>query len=272
MKLLRNVAIGGWAVAFALAMAVRAEASGKHPADHEDGMEKARHHMLRHHGGLPHWMVMADRLEWREDEEFLLWDLQGWYGGDRHRLWFKSEAEYELDGSDPDRLVTGSMSESDFHEFELQALYGRAVTTYFDVLLGLRHDFEPDPATSYAVVGLHGLAPQMFEIDASLFVSDEGDLSLRLEAEYELLLTQRLVLQPRIELEASAQEVPERELGSGLSSAEGGLRLRYEVRREFAPYIGWSWERKLGATERLATAAGEEASASTLVVGLRLWY
>lgn len=226
-----------------------------------DEMAEARTELRREHGGLTTGMLQGERLEYGADDgdEVLLWDFQGWLGGDIRRLWIKTEGEY---GMEPGRLEEG----------EIQALYSRAISPYFDLQAGIRHDFEPGPSRSYAVLGVQGLAPYWFELDTALFVSEEGDLSARVEAEYEILLTQRLIAQPRAELQVEAQEVPELGIGSGLSTVDFGLRLRYEIRREFAPYIGVSWTELLGGTADFARAAGEATSSRSVVAGLRFWY
>ncbi|RME61879.1 MAG: copper resistance protein B, partial [Alphaproteobacteria bacterium] len=141
-----------------------------------------------------------------------------------------------------------------------------------DLQAGVRHDFEPDPSRTFGVIGIQGLAPYWFEIDAAAFISGDGDVSARIEAEYELLLTQRLILQPRVELNFAVQEVEELGIGSGLSIAEAGLRLRYEIDRQFAPYVGFSWNRKIGDTADFARADGEDVGALSFVAGLRMWF
>jgi copper resistance protein B len=155
---------------------------------------------------------------------------------------------------------------------ELQALYSRAVSTFFKVNLGVRRDVRPQPGRSFAVVGLEGVAPYLFELDAQVFASDDGDLSARLEAEYEILLSQRLILQPRTEIDVAAHEVSELGIGTGLNTVEAGLRLRYEIAREFAPYIGVAWKRKFGETEDFARDEGETVSSTSLVAGVRVWF
>jgi len=234
--------------------------------DHEgDGIEAAREHLYEHHGGGLHYLFAADRFEFRSDDgdKGFLWDLQGWYGGDLHRLWLKSEGEYESGRDEEPSGVEGA---------EIQALYGRAVARYFDLQMGIRHDLEPSPSRTYAVLGVQGLAPQWFEVDGALFLSDEGDLSARVEVEYDLLLTQRLVFQPRAEVTAAAQDVPELGLGSGISSLAFGARLRYEIRPEFAPYVGVSWNETFGGTADFARADGGSPRASAFVAGFRFWY
>lgn len=204
-------------------------------------------------------LVLVDRLEYQtaEGHDILLWDAQGWLGGDYDKLWLKTE---------------GERARGDLEEAELQALYSRAVAPFWDLQLGVKHDFAPHPARTSGVIGIQGLARYWFEVDAAAFVSEDGDVSARVEAEYDLLLTQRLVLQPRAELNFAIQDVDELGIGSGLSTAELGLRLRYEIKREVAPYVGVSWSRKVGETARFARAEGEDAGVVSLVAGLRLWF
>lgn len=224
-------------------------------------MDEARRQIQHEGGGTRHLFAQADRLEYQSNDgaPLLVWDAQGWYGGDLNRLWLKSEGEYSLE-------------EDDIEGFEIEALYSRAISPYFDLQAGLRQDFDPDFQTTYAVIGVQGLAPYWFEIDSAAYLSEAGDLTASFEAEYELLLTQRLVLQPRAELSFSAQEVPELGLGAGLTSAEAGARVRYEIDRQFAPYLGVSWHEKFGATADFARLEGEETQSVSVVLGVRLWY
>jgi copper resistance protein B len=173
-------------------------------------------------------------------------------------LWLKSGGEGAFGDS------AGSL--------EFQALYSRAVAPFFDVQAGIRQDVRPNPDRTYLVIGLQGLLPYVFELDAAAFLSDTGDLSGRLEVDYDLQINQRLILQPRVELNVSAQAVPELNIGSGVGSVEAGIRLRYEIRREFAPYLGIGWERKLGETGNLARAAGQDHHSWGAVVGMRSWF
>jgi copper resistance protein B len=202
----------------------------------------------------------ADRFEYRaqDGDDSLKWDAQGWVGGDYEKLWLKTEGEKRIGGK--------------IEDAEAQLLYSRLLTDFFDVQAGVRYDPEPHPRRGYAVLGVQGLAPYYFETDAALFLSNEGELSARFVAEYELLLTQRLILQPALELNLSAEEVKERGIGSGVNDIELGLRLRYEIRREFAPYIGVNWERKLGQTADIARHDGEDTEIPSLVAGIRFWF
>lgn len=202
------------------------------------------------------WMIRADQLEYREGNGSALeGDL--WLGGDLNKLWFKGRVERE---------------DSRSEEVELQALYSRAVAPYWDLQIGVRHDFAPGPSRNWAAIGFQGLAPYFFEVDTALFIGESGDTALRFSAEYELLLTQRLILTPEIELNFYGQNDPSRETGSGLSNMEAGLRLRYEIRREFAPYIGVHRERTFGNTADFVRADGHSTSETTLVIGVRAWY
>ena len=225
-----------------------------------DEMAEARAAVLHHHGNSPFWFVMADRLETQihEDEEILVWDAQGYYGGDINKLFIKTEGEYSFEGDE-------------IEDAEVQALWSRAVSPYWDVQAGVRYDVEPD-GLSHAVLGVQGLAPYLFEVDSAAFLSENGDLTARTEVEYELLFTQRLILQPRIEANFSAQDIPEREIGSGLTDLDAGLRLRYEVKREFAPYIGIEWQKSFGDTADFIEASGGESEGTAFVIGVRGWF
>jgi len=212
-------------------------------------------------GGETHWLVSADRLEYQSNEGtgLFVWDAQGWWGGDYDKLWIKSEGETKLHG--------GSVEEA-----ELQALYSRAISPFWDIQFGLRHDFHPHPSRSYGAFSVQGLAPHWFDVDASAFISEEGDISARLEVEYDLLLTQRLILQPRFETNFAIQEVSELGVGSGVNNVELDARLRYEISREFAPYMGISWTRKLGKTADLTRAGGGSVDTASFLLGLKVWY
>ncbi|MBT8446409.1 MAG: copper resistance protein B [Gammaproteobacteria bacterium] len=224
-------------------------------------MAAARHALRHHHGAQRFTFIQAERLEYQsgDGDPTLLWDMQGWWGSDINKLWIKTEGEHVTD--------IGRIEEA-----ELQLLYSRAVSPFFDAQIGLRHDIEPDPNHSYLVLGLQGLAPYLFEIDAAMFLSDDGDVLARIEGEYELLITQRLILQGRAKLNLAAQNVSALDIGSGLSSAELGLRLRYEWVREFAPYIGFSWTRAVGRSADLLRAGGNETDLLSVVAGIRLWF
>ncbi|HEX8381568.1 MAG TPA: copper resistance protein B, partial [Allosphingosinicella sp.] len=153
-----------------------------------------------------------------------------------------------------------------------QALWSRAINPWWNLQAGVRYDFRPDPERAHLVLGIEGLAPYWFEIDAAAFVSHKGDVTARFEAEYDQRLTQKLILQPRIEFDLAAQDVPELGIGSGLSTAELGLRLRYEFVPEFAPYVGVAYECAFGDTADFRRAAGDRAGGLNFLVGVRAWF
>jgi len=203
--------------------------------------------------------VILDQLETRNasGDNTLSWDGEGWLGKDLHKIWFKTDGER-----------TSSITD----EAELQFLYSKAIARYWDFQLGVRHDFKPSPSRSWVAIGFKGLAPYFFDIDTAAFIGESGRVALRIEAEYELLITQRLILTPDIEINLYGQNDPDVGIGAGLSDLEVGLRLRYEIRREFAPYIGVNWTRLFGNTADFANIAGRDTSEAQLVIGLRAWF
>ncbi|MDO7836763.1 copper resistance protein B [Sphingobium sp. HBC34] len=223
-------------------------------------MARARAAMRQESGGMTFSQLMIDRLEYRAQKgsDGYHWEGEGWIGGDIDRLAVKSEGEGAVGGP--------------LESAEVQALYSRAIDPWWNLVAGVRQDFRPQPRRTYATIGIEGLAPYWFEVEAQAFLSNKGDAHLRLEGSYDQRITQRLVLQPAAEVNVAAQDVPDLGIGSGLSNVELGLRLRYEFAREFAPYIGVNWERRFGDTARYARAAGEGASATSLVMGIRFWF
>jgi len=182
------------------------------------------------------------------------WDAYAWYGGDDVKL--RLEAE-------------GDAFDGDVGSSELRGLVSWNVADFWDAQAGVRHDFAPDPLT-WAVIGVQGLAPYFFETEARLFVSENADVAFRFEQTYELLFTQQLILEPHIELNAYAQDIPELGVGAGLADVEAGLRLRYEITRQFAPYVDLVYERDVGETALITRAAGEDVENTTLRLGLRI--
>ena len=239
-------------------------AGPEHAADSVFGsstMAAARNELHRTHGDMRISRFTIDQLEFGvgDGRDSYAWeDLQLWYGGDLDKLWLKSEGE-------------GRFGEG-FERGDVQALWSHAIDPWFDLQAGVRMNFGPGPERPHLVLGILGLAPYWFEIDAAVFLSSAGDLTARAEVEYDLRITQRLILQPRVEAELALQDIPELGIGAGLSSAEAGLRLRYELAREFAPYVGVEYERSFGDTARFARAAGDDAGGWRLVVGTRLWF
>jgi copper resistance protein B len=221
--------------------------------------------LVAEHGGFTGYMVLADRLEYRAledgDGDGYGWDAEGWYGGDYNRLWLKTEGEGEF-GEGVEAVEAA----------EVQALYSRSINPWYNLQAGVRYDVRPKPDRAHLVLGIQGLAPYWFEVDAAGFLSHEGDLTARFEAEYDQRITNRLILQPRVELDLAAQDIPELGIGAGLSTIEAGLRLRYEIKREFAPYVGVHYERPLGDTAEFARAEGEDAGGWAVLVGLRSWF
>jgi copper resistance protein B len=229
--------------------------------DNSPAMQEARHMGLMMHGDSLNFLVLGERFEQLEDDGATsrVWEAQGWLGYDHDKLWFKTEGAYDVDD---DRT----------EHSEVQALYSRAVAPFWDMQLGLRRDDIGSAARHYAAFGMQGLAPYWFEVDAAAFVSEQGDVSARLEAEYELRFTQKLLLQPRLELNYSFADDQEFGVGQGFSETAFGLRLRYEIRREFAPYVGVEWSRAYGNTAMLLHAAGQDREELSVVAGLRFWY
>ncbi|WP_250657163.1 copper resistance protein B [Alkalimarinus coralli] len=203
--------------------------------------------------------MMVNQLEIRDigDDNITVWDAQLWAGQDLQKLWLKSEGEY----------TNGATEES-----ELQVLYSQAVAPYWDVQFGWRGDLKPSPDRHWLALGVQGLTPYYFEIDTALFVGNHGRVAARIEAEYELLFTQQLILSPELEMNFFSKDDVETETGSGLSDLEAGLRLRYEIRREIAPYIGVNWSRKVGKTADFARDEGNSVDITEILIGIRAWF
>jgi copper resistance protein B len=206
--------------------------------------------------------VLFDRLEVQRSEhaegaDTADWDVEAWAGHSLSRLWIRSEGE-RRDGRTEDA--------------DLELLFGRAFSPWWDYVAGVREDFRPDPSTAWAAFGVHGLAPYRFEVDATAYLGEGGRTAARVETEYELLMTNRLILQPRIELNWYGDDMPRHGIGAGLADAEIGLRLRYEIRREVAPYVGISRASKIGRTADFARAAGEDPRETRIVAGIRVWF
>ena len=222
------------------------------------------------HSAAPFGMAMNDQrvyshllLDQFEDrttggDHALHWDAEGWIGTDSDRLWLKSEGTVASNGKVEDGR----------HEL----LYAKPISPYFDVQAGVRYDLDSRPGRGWAAMGVEGLAPYLFDVSATLYASDGGRYAARFSAAYDLLLTQRLILTPRVEANLYAKDDPARRIGSGLSDIDSGLRLRYEITRKFAPYVGVSWERKFGTTADFARADGERASDWRFAFGVRSWF
>lgn len=207
-----------------------------------------------------------EQLEYRvapddETPDHLGWEAQGWIGGDFHKFWWKNEGMAVFDGSD-----VGDM--------ETDMLYSRLFTPFWDFQVGLQYAMEwgeEDYEDRWSgVIALQGLAPYKFELDSALSISEDGDVTFALEAEYDLRITQRLVLQPRTEIGASFQDVAERSLGAGITDVTLDLRLRYEIKREFAPYVGIRSQFLVGETDSIAESRGEDSGQFHFLAGVRL--
>ena len=222
-------------------------------------MDHARHAMMIENGGQKIAFARLD-LEYqsRKGRDGFSWDGETWYGGDVNRLTIKSEGE-------------GAFGEG-VEDSETQLLYSRAVGPYFNAHAGVRQDLGPGPDRTYATIGFEGLAPYWFEVEGALFLSDKGDVLGRFEGEYDQRITQRLTLQPAAEINFALQDIPESGIGAGLSDVELGLRLRYEIVKEFAPYVGVEWARKIGDTARFARTHGEDVDSFSLVIGIKTWF
>lgn len=213
----------------------------------------------------PFGMLLFDQLEYRAQagEDLFRWDADGWYGGDYNRFWFRSEGEQFLDGADSG-------------EAEIHGYYSRLIAPFWDAQVGIRYDQEWERGDrsnrSFAAVGLEGFAPYRYEVVPTMFVSEQGDVSARITATKDYRITQRLVAQPRFETEVAAQSAPQFGVGSGFNYVELGFRLRYEIRREIAPYVGVNWERSLGKTGKLVKAEGNDRDVLSAVVGIRVWF
>jgi copper resistance protein B len=223
-------------------------------------MAAAREQLRVENGDVRTTAVIIDQLEasFGDGEEGYALDAQGWTGGDINRFWWKSEVEGDFDG--------------EVEEAEVQALYSRAFRPFFDFQTGLRQTYRPEGDRTDLVVGIQGLAPYWFEVDAAAFLSNKGELTARAEAEYDQRITNRWIVQPRAEVVLSAEDIPELRIGSGLSTLQIGARLRYEFRKEFAPYVGVEWTKSFGNTADFLEADGRSSEDTRLVVGIRAWF
>lgn len=203
--------------------------------------------------------AMIDQFEVRATDGPDPWvlDAQAWVGRDLHKFWLKVEGEY----------LEGTTTEA-----EIQALYSRAIAPYWDLQVGWRHDIRPDPSRDWLAIGLEGLAPYWFEVEGTAFIGESGLVGARLKGEYEWMFTQRWVLSPELEMNLHSKNDEAVGVGSGLSDLQLGLRLRYEVRREFAPYVGVNWTRKFGNTADFARDEGEDTNDVQFVAGVRIWF
>jgi copper resistance protein B len=237
---------------------------GRAPADarsgdYSDGIAASPAHGLHMHGGAPAGMLVIDQLEaFRgRDANGQSWEIQGWYGNDSDKLWLRSE---------------GERSRGKLEDGNVEAFWNRNVATFWSTQLGVRHDFGEGPARSWAAFGVQGLAPYWFELEATGYAGAGGRTAARLRAEYELLFTQRLILQPEAEINLYGKNDPQRRIGRGISDVQFGLRLRYEIRRQFAPYVGVNWVRRVGTSADYARQDRQPVLDRQIVAGVRIWF
>jgi copper resistance protein B len=237
------------------------------PTDHAadtvfggDVMAQSRKELAHEVGGMGYSLVMLDLAEigFQKGRESFRFEGEAFTGGNINRFGVKFEGE-------------GAFGEP-IEDLELQALYSRAIAPYWNLQAGIRYDIKPDPSRTYAVLGVEGMAPYWFKLTGAAFLSNKGEVRARLEGSYDLRLTQELILQPRIETNLSFQDIPAIGIGSGFTDFEAGLRLRYEIKQEVAPYIGVEWRKQFGDTARFTRAAGEDPSSVNFVAGIRIWF
>lgn len=211
------------------------------------------------HGESLHSLVIIDQLEiWNASPGIGLgWDVVAWIGSDVNRLWLRSEGDYV---------------DSSLESAELEVLGGHSIAPWWDLVAGIRHDFKPGQSQDFFALGMMGLSPYKFETDITLYVGDSGQTAARLQFEYETLFTNRLILQPKLELNFYGKDDPERGIGSGLSTASFGLRLRYEITRQFAPYLGVTWDKTFGQTADYLRSEGESSAELNVLAGVRVWF
>jgi copper resistance protein B len=203
--------------------------------------------------------LLVDQLEWRDGggTNGPAWDAQAWYGGDYNKLWFKTEGMH-LQGATQDARA--------------ELLWDRIFSPWWSAQAGARRDFGDGPSRNWLALGVEGLAHYFFEIEATGYVGDAGRTAARFRTKYELLFTQRLILQTELEVNAYGKDDPERQIGAGFSDLQLGFRLRYEFHRELAPYLGVAWLRRLGKTADLVRSSGQDPSVLQVLAGIRFWF
>jgi len=236
-----------------------ATARGTRSPDYSDGIGHSKMPGMHMIDNRALGMLRVDQLEaiHGRDVNGQAWEVQGWYGNDNDKLWLRSEGERH----------DGRVEDAD-----VELLWNHAIAPFWDTQLGVRQDLGDGPQRRWASFGIQGLAPYWFELQATAYLGPSGRTAARLRAEYELLFTQRLILQPEVELNLHGRNDPATRTGQGLSDATLGLRLRYEIRREFAPYIGVVWIHRFGTSADYARQAGERATDRQFVAGVRFWF
>ena len=223
----------------------------------EAGQDERTPFGMAMHDDMPIFHLLLEEFEYRAGGDGAFhWDGQAWYGNDTHRLWLKSE---------------GEISDGHFGHGQHEILYDRPISTFFDLQAGLRADIDDAPERGWFALGVQGLAPYFFDFSATAYAGSDGRFAANAEASFDLLLSQRLILQPKAEIDIYTKNDPARGIGSGISGFETGLRLRYEITRKFAPYIGLNYGRSYGATKRFAVANGEDPNTLRFVIGVHAW-
>lgn len=237
----------------------RAPADARDPDAYADGLSNGPMPGMDMADKATRVKVMLDRVEQfhASGSNGQAVDAQAWVGGDVDKLWFK---------------VDGERANGRLGATRTEALWNHAIATYWGAQAGVRHDFGDGPGRTWAAFGVQGLSPYWFDIQATAYIGQGGRTALRFEGEYDLLLTQRLILQPDVKVSLYGKSDPEREIGSGLSDIDAGLRLRYEVSRKFAPYVGVVWNRKFSGTADYARTSGNPVQSTRVVAGVRLWF
>ncbi len=236
-----------------------APADARDPDTYAEGLENGHLPGMEMADDAVHVNVLLDRLEQfhstRGNGQAV--DAQAWAGGDSDKLWLK---------------VDGERAGGKLGATRTEALWNHAIATYWGLQAGARHDFGDGPGRNWASFGFQGLAPYWFDVQATAYVGEGGRTALRFEGEYDLRITQRLVLQPDVKVSLYGKNDPERDIGAGLSDIDAGLRLRYEFSRKFAPYVGVVWNRKFANTARYARESANAVQETRVVAGVRIWF
>lgn len=255
----------GIEVPFTQSMSLSSMQSGKAPPgarspDYSDGYRYTSMPGMEMADDPKIGMVLINQLEYAYDnhgDNAAFLNAEGWYGEDFNKLWLKAEGE-----AAPGKL----------ENLRTEALWNRAISTYWGTQLGVRRDFGKGPHRTWAAFGVQGLAPLWFDTEVEVYLGQGGRTAARVQLEYEVLITQRLVLQPKFEVNLYGKDDPQRGIGSGLSESELGVRLRYDIKREFGPYIGVVWQERYGRAGTLARAQGGHAGDLHFAAGLRFWF
>jgi copper resistance protein B len=238
-----------------VAMCALLYASPLYAAD--SGQDERAPYGMAMHDDMPLFHLLMEEFEYRAGGEGAFqWEGQAWYGNDSHKLWLKSE---------------GKLSNEQVEHGRHEILYDRPFSTFFDLQAGLRADIDDDPGRGWFAFGVQGLAPYFFDVSATAYAGSYGRFAVNAEASFDLLLTQRLILQPKAEIDIYTKSDAARGIGSGLSEFEGGVRLRYEITRKFAPYVGLAYDRKFGSTKRLSISIDEDPETLSLLFGIHAW-